>query len=391
MMKKIILSATFFLICFACTAQDLYQKWLSEKDARFPHHYSEFLGSYSENNELFLGANYAYTPNKYGLYGSFMYGLYDNYYINVGPVLRLTNGSYNKVDVQLFQGVGLNSGKIAGETGFRFGFGRDKKYGMWSLSGAVGYSSQGVTLTAGMSWPITAIAAMSAAITLYALGLAYLGEPLPDFGGGSSSAPKKQTSPAPVSNAVSAVDCYNMGVTEEEQHNYITAASWYRRAADQGLAAAQYNLGVFYANGRGVTQSYAEAVKWYRRAADQGDAAAQNNLGVCYENGQGVAQSYAEAVKWYRRAADQGLAAAQCNLGVCYESGQGVTQSYAEAVKWYRRAADQGNATAQRRLGFCYRFGKGVKEDLSQAKKWLQLSANQGDALAKGMLDNMKE
>ena len=37
---------------------------------------------------------------------------------------------------------------------------------------------------------------------------------------------------------------------------------------------AQYNLAVLYANGQGVPQDYVEARKWYRKAAEQGDAAA---------------------------------------------------------------------------------------------------------------------
>ena len=68
-----------------------------------------------------------------------------------------------------------------------------------------------------------------------------------------------------------------------------------RKSADQGDAAAQFNLGFCYSNGQGVPQSYEDAVKWYRKSADQGDAAAQFNLGVCYNNGRGVAQSYEEA------------------------------------------------------------------------------------------------
>ena len=39
-----------------------------------------------------------------------------------------------------------------------------------------------------------------------------------------------------------------------------------KRLAEQGIAFAQYNLGVMYANGRGVPQNDAEAVKWYRLA-----------------------------------------------------------------------------------------------------------------------------
>ena len=45
--------------------------------------------------------------------------------------------------------------------------------------------------------------------------------------------------------------------------------------AEQGIAAAQFNLGVMYDNGEGVPENDAEAVKWYRKAADQGDADAQ--------------------------------------------------------------------------------------------------------------------
>ena len=55
---------------------------------------------------------------------------------------------------------------------------------------------------------------------------------------------------------------------------------------------------------------------WYRKAAEQGDAGAQNNLGKCYHNGQGVAQDYAQAVAWYRKAAEQGHAGAQEALNV---------------------------------------------------------------------------
>lgn len=49
------------------------------------------------------------------------------------------------------------------------------------------------------------------------------------------------------------------------------------------------------------------AVEMYRIAAEQGVAQAQYNLGVCYDIGNGVAKDYAEAVKWYRKAAEQGI------------------------------------------------------------------------------------
>ena len=59
-----------------------------------------------------------------------------------------------------------------------------------------------------------------------------------------------------------------------------------RKAADQGLAEAQFWLARMYATGHlGVTQSYGEAVRWFRRAADQGFAEAQYRLTLCGTNG----------------------------------------------------------------------------------------------------------
>ena len=83
-------------------------------------------------------------------------------------------------------------------------------------------------------------------------------------------------------------------------------SNWYRRAAEQGLAPAQYQLGLRYAKGDGVTKDFAAAVGWYRRAAQQGVAFAQFNLGVRYANGQGVERDVVLAYVWFSLAA-QGL------------------------------------------------------------------------------------
>ncbi len=66
----------------------------------------------------------------------------------------------------------------------------------------------------------------------------------------------------------------NEGVAAYKRGDYETALREMRVLAAQGDAAAQYNLGVMYENGRGVTQADAEAVKWYRKAAAQGHARA---------------------------------------------------------------------------------------------------------------------
>ena len=49
-----------------------------------------------------------------------------------------------------------------------------------------------------------------------------------------------------------------------------------------------------------------KALEWYTKAAEQGDATAQYNLGACYEYGEGVEQDMEKAVELYRKAAEQG-------------------------------------------------------------------------------------
>jgi hypothetical protein len=94
-----------------------------------------------------------------------------------------------------------------------------------------------------------------------------------------------------------------------------------------------------YAKGQGVRRDYTEAMQWFRRAADEGDASAQYNLGVMYAKGQGVRRDYIEAMRWYRKAADQGDASAQYNVGLMYANGQGVSKDYVQAHKWFNLAA----------------------------------------------------
>ena len=83
-------------------------------------------------------------------------------------------------------------------------------------------------------------------------------------------------------------------------------------------------------------------MKWFKLAAEQGNASAQYNLGVMYFNGQGGPQNDETAVKWWRLAAKQGYDSAQLFLGFMYESGRGVPQNDKTAVKWFRLAAEQG-------------------------------------------------
>jgi hypothetical protein len=150
----------------------------------------------------------------------------------------------------------------------------------------------------------------------------------------------------------------------------------YRKAAEQGDATAQGNLGIMYQTGRGVPQDDGQAVVWHRKAAEQGNAIAQTNLGAMYAMGRGVPQDYKEALSWSTKAAEAGDAQGQTNLGLMYLTGKGVSQNYEEALRWLTKAAEAGNADAQANLGRMYVAGRGVTPDYIQAYKWYAIAAS---------------
>ena len=183
----------------------------------------------------------------------------------------------------------------------------------------------------------------------------------------------------------------------------------FEKAAAQGNANAQFNLGIMYANGFGVKQDYLKAKEWFEKAAAQGMPEAQTalldinnivkkvkqnnlnkttlnkkdlinllNLGNKYFNGDGVTQDYLKAKVYYEKAAAQGMPEAQGNLGIIYDNGFGVKQDYLKAKEWYEKAAAQGNVDAQFNLGNIYFYGDGVKQNYLKAKEWYEKVAAKG-------------
>ena len=114
------------------------------------------------------------------------------------------------------------------------------------------------------------------------------------------------------------------------------------------MTAAQMNsLGDDYRLGKnGKTIDNAEAVKWYRKAAEQGYAIAQYNLDYSLVSGHGVEKNPTEALNWYQKAAEQGIAKAQTIVGIYYhQKGESAQAKY-----WFEKAAAQGEEEAKKRL-----------------------------------------
>ena len=123
---------------------------------------------------------------------------------------------------------------------------------------------------------------------------------------------------------------------------------WYQKAAEQGKAIAQFNLGTMYLLGQGVPKDDQQAVFWFRKAAEQGDAVSQSLLGTAYVDGRGVPKDDQQAVVWYRKAAEQGQAEAQSNLGLMYANGRGVPKDDQLAYFWSLLASVEGEAISIR-------------------------------------------
>jgi localization factor PodJL len=153
-----------------------------------------------------------------------------------------------------------------------------------------------------------------------------------------------------------------------------------RAAALKGDPSAAYEVGVRYAEGKGVAPNLDEAAKWYDRAAQAGVIPAVFRLGTLYEKGLSVKKDVDIARRYYLQAADRGNAKAMHNLAVLDADGGGNGANYKNASQWFRKAADRGVADSQFNLGILYARGIGVEQNLAESFKWFSLAAAQGDA-----------
>ena len=161
---------------------------------------------------------------------------------------------------------------------------------------------------------------------------------------------------------------YETGLDAAYAGDYDTALREFTIAAEAGLHLAQYNLGVMYFTGEGVTQDYALAYKWTRMAAEQGHINAQYNLGTLFYNGLGMRS--AVFTRW--------------PLSLFYRQS-----NFEEALKWYGYAAEYDHGEAQYLLATMYKKGEGVDEDLMMASMWARLAKDNEVADAISLYDSL--
>lgn len=196
------------------------------------------------------------------------------------------------------------------------------------------------------------------------------------------------------------------------------AQEFFLLAAERGDARAQFNLGLFYSQGR-VTKDYEMAIHWYTLAAKNGYSNAQFKLGIMCLRGEGIKQNPCQAYAWLHLAAEGGnaeaavaredvcklltdsnmfkldpgcppaLAHAKHNIGVAYYHGAGTTQDYIKALKWFKEAAEMGLADSLYNVGLMYKNGQGTNQDPVEAYFWLNVAALRGDNKAGAVRDSL--
>jgi TPR repeat protein len=99
--------------------------------------------------------------------------------------------------------------------------------------------------------------------------------------------------------AVIAEQAYN-GYVAEQKHQAEIEIGLYRKNAERGEADAQASMGVVLRNAQDRSRNLVEAANWLQKAADQGNASAQYNLGLCYFSGEGVGKDEIEAYAYWK-------------------------------------------------------------------------------------------
>ncbi|MCZ8375665.1 MAG: hypothetical protein O9342_09840 [Beijerinckiaceae bacterium] len=152
-----------------------------------------------------------------------------------------------------------------------------------------------------------------------------------------------------------------------------------RDAALQGSHAAWFEIGVRYADGKGVPRDGKLAARWFEQAALAGHGPSQYRLGSLYREGKVLPKEPTLAFQWFDRAAAQGHVLAMHNAAVLLAEGVHGAPDYAGAALWFKRAAEHGIKDSQFNVAILFARGLGVNQDLAESYRWFAIAALQGD------------
>jgi TPR repeat protein len=152
-----------------------------------------------------------------------------------------------------------------------------------------------------------------------------------------------------------------------------------RRAAEAGNSSAQFNWAQILISDNPGDRGLQLALPFYEKAAEQGVADAQYAVAQLYVAMKNLpSQKKPKARQWLERAAKAGFDTAQLDMGVWLVNGVGGEKDYERGFEWLRIAAHRGNVVAQNKLSHLYIDALGTRPNPVEAAKWYVLSRRAG-------------
>ena len=157
------------------------------------------------------------------------------------------------------------------------------------------------------------------------------------------------------------------------------ALTMMKAAADFGSGHAQFNYAQLLINDRPSNESLKLAYDYFLRAANKGIADAQYAVAQYLSNGTGgIVRDPAQARRWLIKAARQNFDTAQYDLGQWYLHGIGGERDLDKAFSWTLRAARAGNIAAQAAVAKLYWGALGTDPDEAEAAAWYVVARRAG-------------
>jgi uncharacterized protein len=127
-------------------------------------------------------------------------------------------------------------------------------------------------------------------------------------------------------------------------NRYEIAFDFFKQGALKSEPKCQNALGDYYNYfSKGIGRDVVKAAKWHEKAAIQGLAEAQYNMGAHYYMDEGVDYDIKKAYYWIKKAADQNYLSAIHHLAVFYQSGRVVNKDLEMTKKLWMKAARLGH------------------------------------------------
>ena len=167
------------------------------------------------------------------------------------------------------------------------------------------------------------------------------------------------------------------------------AFEYFKKAADSGCPASQYQLGLMYLSGKGVPKDTSTAFRYISLAHIGDNEKAATVLGIMLMDGIGTIQNPSRAFKVLSEEAKKGDTEAEFRIGLIYLGGEGAPQNEKKAYEYINAAATKGHGGAIYALASMYEKGAGVKEDKEKAIELYQKAAALGIKEAEKKLKKM--